>query len=176
MWEIVFGVLTSLGGGALIAAGLVHWLGNVWAKRLIQNEKAKLQLDLESYRIKLKKSEFIFQKEYEAASELVAFIQGILPEHNMPNMDFHDACEEMARNLAHIEKDLRKYLGRHGAILTNIAADKIEIGIYLAGSKKHVLTGHDVPDAAVSAAESIYKNLKDAETSMVEQVRCQSST
>jgi len=71
MLEIVLSVLGALGGGAVIIGGFAHWLGNLWAKRLIQGEKAKLDTELESYKVKLKKSEFIFQKEFEAASELV---------------------------------------------------------------------------------------------------------
>lgn len=176
MLEIVLSVLGALGGGAVIIGGFAHWLGNLWAKRLIQDEKAKLDTELESYKVKLKKSEFIFQKEFEAASELVAYVQSILPEHYMPDMIWDDACESIAGNLGAIERGLRKYLGKHGAILTDVAANNIEECIYLAGSTKHVITGPDVPESGLKAADKIFKKLKEAEKSLICQVRGQSST
>jgi hypothetical protein len=176
MLEIVLSVLAALGGGAVIIGGFAHWLGNVWAKRLIQDEKAKLDTELESYKVRLKKSEFIFQKEFEAASELVAYVQSILPEHYMPEMIWHDACEDIALNLGTIETDLRRYLGKHGAILTDIAANNIETCIYLAGCTKHEVTGPDIPASGSKAADNIFNKLKEAEKSLIEQVRGQSST
>ena len=176
MLEIVLSVLGALGGGAVIVGGFAHWLGSLWAKRLIQDEKAKLDIELESYRMKLRKSEFIFQKEYEAASELVGYIQSILPEHNREDMIWSDACEIIAGNLGAIETSLKVYLGRHGAILTKKAAGNIEECIYLAGSTKHELSGPDVPESAAEAANKIYEKLREAEESLVERVRGQSST
>ena len=93
MLEIVLSVLGALGGGALIIGGFAHWLGNLWAKRLIQEEKAKLDLDIESHKVKLRKSEFLFEKEYEAVSEFVALLRSILPRHSYPDMDWCEACD-----------------------------------------------------------------------------------
>jgi len=176
MQEIVLSVLSALGGGAIIIGGFAHWLGHLWAKRLIQGEKTKLDIEMESYKVKLKKSEFIFQKEFEAASELVECIQSILPEHYKPDMDWEDACVSIACNVEWIEVALKKYLGKHGAILTEIATKNIEMCIYLAGSTKHEITGPAIPASASKAGDEIYKKLKKAEKSLIEQVRGQSST
>ncbi|EPC3543473.1 hypothetical protein ACRZCT_003096 [Aeromonas hydrophila] len=69
--EIAGVILGSLGGGAAIIFGFSSWLGKVWANRLMEKEKAehtreleslrnRLTQDTESYKVKLKKSEFIF--------------------------------------------------------------------------------------------------------------------
>lgn len=174
--EIVLSVLGALGGGAVIIGGFAHWLGNLWAKKLVQNEKAKLDTELESYKIKLKKSEFIFQKEFEAASEFVAYVQSIEPGYYMPDMIGDDCYERIAENLGPIETDLRKYLERHGAVLTDKAADNIKECICLAGKTKHEIIGPDIPESVSEVARDIYSKLKNAEQSLIEQVRGQSST
>lgn len=43
-------VTLSFGGGAVIVIGLSGWLGNIWAKRILQNESAALQRKLEELR------------------------------------------------------------------------------------------------------------------------------
>ena len=85
IFKISAAILGSLGGGVLIVGAFTHWLGNLWAARLIENEKKKLESDLESYKVKLKKSEFLFQKEFEAASEFVAMLQSFLPTYIQPS-------------------------------------------------------------------------------------------
>lgn len=176
MLEIVLSVLGALGGGALIIGGFAHWLGNLWAKRLIQGEKAKLDQQIESYKVRLRKSEFIFQKEYEAASELVAYIQEILPAQYIPDMIWDDVCEYIAHDFREIENSLRNYLGKHGAILPKSAAEKVEECIYLAGSMKHEVGSQEVSRDAVKAAHKLVEHLREAEKSLVEQVRGQSTT
>jgi hypothetical protein len=90
MFKLVGAILVSLGGGAAIIFGFSNWLGKVWANRLMEKEKAthareleslrnQLTQDTESYKVKLKKSEFIFQKEYEAVSEFVLLKRSFLP-------------------------------------------------------------------------------------------------
>src|SRR5450759_2361326 len=53
-------VLASFGGGAVIVIGLSSWLGNVWAKRILQTESASLQarLDKLSHELSLAKSSY----------------------------------------------------------------------------------------------------------------------
>ena len=47
---VVSAVAVSFGGGAVIVIGLSGWLGNLWAKRILQNESAVLQINLEQLR------------------------------------------------------------------------------------------------------------------------------
>ena len=46
-------ILASFGGGAVIIIGLSSWLGNLWAKRILQSERAEFDVQLESLRHEL---------------------------------------------------------------------------------------------------------------------------
>jgi hypothetical protein len=48
-WSIAGAILASLGGGALIVAALLNWLGNIIAKRILQREQQELGLAHLSY-------------------------------------------------------------------------------------------------------------------------------
>ena len=176
IYDLVLPVLASLGGGALIIGGFAHWLGNLWATRLIQNEKNKLDLDIESYKVKLKKSEFLFQKEFEAASEFIAMMGGFTPTHYRPDMDWHDVCDEIAQRFSVIEPRLKDYLSKHGAILKKEAKEALSLCIGIAGENKFNINGPDVPDAINAHAENLYNKLKEVEKSLLNQVHTQSST
>lgn len=176
-------ILGSIGSGGAIIVAFSSWLGKVWANRLMEKEKAahskdleslrnRLIQDTESYKIKLKKSEFIFQKEFEAASKLSELIQSILPEHYMPNMHWGDVSQDIAMRFGDIEKSLRNYLGTHGAILPSNVKRDIELCIYKAGSGKH-FTAPDVPHETSKSAEEIYRDLAKAEATMIEKVKGQ---
>jgi hypothetical protein len=43
-------IISTFGGGAVIVIGLSTWLGNLWAKRILQSEQAKLDTRIESLR------------------------------------------------------------------------------------------------------------------------------
>jgi hypothetical protein len=183
-------ILGSLGGGAAIIFGFSSWLGKVWANRLMTKEKAeyaqeleslrnRLTQDTESYKIKLKKSEFLFQKEYEAASEFVALKWSFLPTYSHPGMDWHEACDEIAHNFHKIEKSLGAYVSKHGAVLKHEVQNHIGNAIGLAGENKFEVTSPEVPDVANKAASDIFGEdgeLDKAEKLLLNQVHSQSST
>ena len=176
IFKISAAILGSLGGGVLIVGAFTKWLGDLWAKRLIQNEKKKLDEEMESYKIKLKKSEFLFQKEFEAASELVALIRSFLPTYNHPQMDWYEACDEIAHDFKKVELKLDEYLSKHGAVLNENVVDLISSCIAIAGENKFEITSPEVPKVANDAANDLYEKLKEAEQIVLKQVHLQSST
>jgi hypothetical protein len=180
-------ILGSLGGGAAIIFGFSSWLGKVWANRLMEKEKAeyaqaleslrsRLTQDTESYKIKLKKSEFLFQKEFEAASEFVALKRSFLPTYSHPDMDWYEACDEIANDFHKIESELGAYLSKHGAVLKSEVKDLLSLSIGIAGENKFEITSPDVPSHANEAANELYNKLDKAEESLLLQVHSQSST
>lgn len=190
-WNEVLGVsgavLGSLGGGALIIFGFSSWLGKVWAGRLMEQEKneharalealrTQLTQDTESYKIKLKKSEFIFQREFDAVSEFVSLLRGILPPLSRPEMDWHEACEEIAHDFEQIEKLLDTFMSKHGAVLGTKAKDLLSSASNLAANGKFLITGPDVPPDATESADKLFNKLTEAEVVLLEQVHSQSST
>lgn len=176
MLEMVLSVLAALGGGAVIIAGFAHWLGNLWAKRLIQNEKSKLDLEIESYKVKLKKSEFIFEKQYEAASELTSMIRKFLPPLRDPEMDWSDACDEIAHNFERIIAELEKFLSKHGAILDKETRNLLSNSIGMASQGKFNVDGNKVSDKANTDANNVYDKLIKAEENLIKEVQGQIGT
>jgi hypothetical protein len=53
IWSIASAVLLSLGGGAGIVLACSSWLGKVWADRMLEQEKSKLQHQLATYQLQL---------------------------------------------------------------------------------------------------------------------------
>jgi len=180
-------ILVALGGGGAIVFGLSNWLGKVWADKLMQKEKAKysreleslkknLLQDLESYKIRLKKSEFIFEKEFLAASEFVSLRRSFLPTYSHPNMEWEDACEYMARDLDDIESKLESYISKHGAVLAEDVINLISHCTGIAGENKFEASGETVSLNAMNAAEEVYKKLIEVEKLILNKIHSQTST
>lgn len=53
IFKIAAAVIASLGGGALIIAACANWIAGIWAKRMLQNERAKHSEALESIKTEL---------------------------------------------------------------------------------------------------------------------------
>jgi hypothetical protein len=184
--EIAAIIVTSLGGGGAIVFALSNWLGKVWANRLMAREVAKHSGDLEalrselvrsteSYKIKLKKSELIFQKEIEAASELVFAIREFLPTFRHPDMDWGDACDEIALDFEKIEKRLNVFLARNGVVIPDLVKDKIGKCIGIAGEGKFQINGMEVSTEGNRMASELYDELWAAEKAILVHVRSQTS-
>jgi hypothetical protein len=179
-------ILGLLGGGATIVFGFSSWLGRIWANQLMARDTAKyaeelaslrnsLTQETERYKIKLKKSEFIFQKEFEAASEFVAMLREISPSHSRPLMDFDGACDDIAQDFHKIEVALGIFLSRNGAVLQRDAKEAIYLCIAIAGETKFEITSPDVPRVANQAAGELYNKLQEVEQYLLNQVHSQAS-
>lgn len=175
MFETVFAALAALGGGALIMAGFAQWLGKLWASKLIQQEKHELDLETESYRMKLKKSSFIFEKEYEAISELLALIGSYLPNYQTPFMDWGDVCADLAGDLEKIEMDIANLVSRHGAIVNKEALRHLHMASAQAGASKFEVDGSGPSDSAIAATEQVLDHLLKARDILLEKFHSQSS-
>ena len=183
-------LLGSLGGGVIIVFAFSNWLGRVWANRLMTKEKAeyaqeleslknRFTQDTESYKIKLKKSEFIFEKEYEATSEFISFKNNLLPRYKHPDMDWEDVFRHIEGQFKEIEIFLDKFLAQHGAVLSEEVKNDIGHAKRIAGSEK--FPSHDehypeYPDDKLGEAEEIYDCLVKVEKNLLKHIHSQSST
>jgi len=178
-WEDVFKIvaafLASLGGGVVLIGAVVHKVGDVWAKRLIQTHKKALDEELESYKVKLKKSEFIFQKEFEATSELISLRSSIYPTILHPDMDWEEACDSIAQNFSKIAVKLKGYLSKHGAILTEDVINLISSCQAIAARNKFHKTP-EISREANKAGNELTEKLEKAVILMRKQVLSQSKT
>lgn len=53
IFKVAAAIIASLGGGVLIIAACANWLAGIWAKRMLQNERAKHSEKLESIKTEL---------------------------------------------------------------------------------------------------------------------------
>ena len=53
IFKISAAIIASLGGGALIIAACANWLAGIWAKRMLQNERARHSEKLENIKTEL---------------------------------------------------------------------------------------------------------------------------
>lgn len=183
-------IITSLGGGAAIVLGFSSWLGKVWAARLMAKEKAEhtrelealrnqLTQDTESYKIRLKKSEFLFEKQFEATSEFITLIWACAPEIHRPDMDWHDACDDIARNFTKLEKSLFSFLSKHAAVLDDETENQINEAISLAAFHKFGADSEEVSEGANQAADELFTTegiIPKIESRLKNMVHSQSST
>ncbi len=187
IFEVGGAVMLSLGGASALLFAFSSWLGKVWAERILSREKAKyaeqleefkkkLTLETESHKVRLKKSELVFAKEFEAASSLVSLIKDLAPTYSHPQMDWYDACDDMARSFGKTEKLLRNYIRTTGAVLpTEVKKLIAECEGIAAESNFDVIDGN-VSESANAAANELYEKLQLAETAMLAQVNKQVTT
>ena len=161
-------------------------MGKIWAEKLMAKESAQHARDLESLRgdlmreteshkIRLRKSELIFQREVEAASELVALSRHLSPQRWRPGMDWDDVCDDIASDFHLIEKELRAFLAKHGAVLPGGVKDDLGWCIAIAGEGKFEVGETGVPGGANTEADQLIKKLWDVENDLISHVRSQTS-
>ena len=93
-----------------------NWIGKAVAEVYIEKMKHEIHQEIESYKMKLKKSEFLFQKEFEATSQFISLHRRLLPKY-WPDMDWEAVCEEFAGKLPEVEQELEQFIATHGAAL-----------------------------------------------------------
>ena len=116
-------------------------------------------MNLESHKANLRKSEFLFQKEYEATSEFVAMKRGLLPPYRFPDMDWHEACEEIAQNFGRNEQKLIDFIAKHGAILDKESLHNLTKAEGIAAENKFDSNVPEPPTTAINAADNFWKIL-----------------
>ena len=92
--KVVSAVAASFGGGAVIVIALSGWLGNLWAKRILQNESAVLQRSLEQLRYEMALS----KSSYEHYLDLILNYYSIFYRH-------YRLCQRTASADAHRRTD-----------------------------------------------------------------------
>tara|TARA_R110002049_G_scaffold308857_1_gene514520 strand:+ start:1359 stop:1907 length:549 start_codon:yes stop_codon:yes gene_type:complete len=74
-FKIAAAVIASLGGSALLLAAFSNWLGGIWAKRMLQNERAKHSETLENIK---KELDLLKQKELSRHFDKLAIYKDVV--------------------------------------------------------------------------------------------------
>ena len=168
--------VVSLGGGGAIVLGLANWIGKILANKYVEKLKQEIQEELETHKTRLRKSEFLFQKEFEAASAFIPLRLRLQPRYRFPEMEWHDACEDFAQNFEGVEKALDAYLATHGAALQKETLQRLSSAKTKASWGRFEVTNGDVSREAIRYAEEIMESLEEIENELYQAVWSQSGT
>lgn len=169
----IVGAIAATGGTAALVLKL---FGDVISKGLVEKFKSDLQQEVESYKTKLKTSEFVFEKQYEAASEFITMKRGFLPRYRHPGMDWDDAREEMARDLGKIERQLDGYISTNAAILPEETLQSFRAAEGIVAEAKFDWEGGEPSLEALRAVDQMWDTLEKIEHELKDMVLSQSST
>jgi hypothetical protein len=140
----------------------------------LERVKGVLSRDLESYKVKLKKSEFLFEKEFQAASEFLKLYSLFMPTRSHPEMDWGDAMEVIADDAGRTEIMLSKFVVEHGAALDEGDRDRLEAAVALANDLGLELGSYSF-EQRNEKAEILHTKIKQLRDNLMQRVRDQSS-
>jgi hypothetical protein len=153
--------LASLGGAGAIIVGFGGWLGKFVSDRLIAGLQAEFDRKLETHKTRLRKSEFLFQKELDAASGFVSLRRKWTPKYDYPDKEWDDACQEVAMNFESIETDLETYVAQYKPFIRDDCAADIGKALSLVSGNKFYAPPHDQPPRAVLDGASAFLDLTE---------------
>ena len=168
--------IVSLGGGGAIVLGLANLIGRTLANKYVEKIKQELQQEIESHKTRLRKSEFLFQKEFDAASTFISLRLRLLPRYKFPDMEWHDACEDFAYRFEDVEKALETYITTHGAALTQETLKRLVSAKTRTSWGKFEVTNGIVSSTAINYAEEVMEVLEEIEKQLYQAVWSQSGT
>ena len=155
--------IVSLGGGGAIVLDYPTGSAGFSPTGMVEKLKHEIHQEIESYKTKLKKSEFLFQKEFEAASQFISLCRGLLPKYRFPDMDWEDACADFAGKFALVEEELNRYMATHGAALKQQPLDRLAGAIAEAASGKFEVSRDGVSTQGLDTARKVIKELEEVE-------------
>jgi hypothetical protein len=184
VWTLVGQFVAALGGAVVLLFAFSSFFGKLFADRFIeikkaelnaQNERLKDELnrEMETHRVRLRKSEKFFEIEFEAVSKFVALRRNMMPRHRVPEMDWADACDEIAMQFGELEGLFSDFISEYGAVLSDEAVDLISNCISLAGQNKFEASSEEISPGANAAANDLYDNASEAEKVLLNNLRSQ---
>ena len=164
-------MIALLGGGSVILVALCAFIAKLVSDSTIEGFKATLNAELERlknelakesdlHRLKLRKAEILFDRELDAVAEFSTLYSKILPTYSHPDMDWDDACNDVASRFSTIENQLENYLTKHAPVLTEALREKLRSCTIKASHNK--FSGYDMPeDQATATAKAEAGKLLD---------------
>ncbi|MER9677028.1 hypothetical protein [Mesorhizobium sp. M0208] len=129
-------VVALLGGGGVVLVAICAFISQFITDRTIEGHKATLNAELERlknelakeselHKLKLRKAEILFDRELEAVAEFGTLYRRITPRYSHPDMDWDDACADVASRFSTIEEQLENYLTKHAPVLSEALREKL---------------------------------------------------
>ena len=154
-----------------IIMSLFKWISERFAALGLEREKRKSQQQVESHKAELKKSEFLYPKEFEAAEEFIALHSDLRPRYRFPEMEWEHACEDFALDFEEVEERLEQYKVDHGAVLQPGTFDRLSRAITNASLGQFAVEGDDVSSEGIDLAGEVMTDLEEIEKELQKAVR-----
>ena len=155
-----------------------NWIAEFLANKYLEKRKHEMQQELESHKTKLRKSEFLFQKEFDAASAFISLSHELLPDRKYSEMECRDTSKDLAQNFELVENALNSYIATHGAALKNETLERLISTKRLASNSRlqFEVSGQDSPQTSIRCAGKVMKALKEIEKELRQTVQSQSDS
>jgi hypothetical protein len=121
IWGLSVAGFANIGGYFL-----VQKLVQVGIEKAVEHNFSK---KLENQKTSLKKSEVYFSLQLEALSKLRTLFRKLLPRRSHPDMDWYDACEDIAVGFSKHEDIMEQFLCRYEAVLPKEVASEVQSAI-----------------------------------------------
>lgn len=149
-----------------VLGGVVTLFGNA----ILEKIKAKSNLTSEQYKIQLKKSEFFFQKQFDASLEFGKFFYELLPKKQSVLDEWEDAMRWLADDLQNHQKFLDDFVSKYSVVFNSNTIKLIENVSYQVVRMNddkdlhEINSGNDLEweDKKWKYADEFYKELKKA--------------
>jgi hypothetical protein len=129
--------LTGIGGAFLVKvfvkSGIEKAVELNFSKQL-EDYKTVLNRELESLKSALKNSEIHFNQQLKALSELRSLYRKFLPKKRSPDMDWDEACIDIADDFPRHEESILTFLCNHDAVLPENVRNLVERAHHLASN------------------------------------------
>jgi hypothetical protein len=168
-------IISSSAVRIMIIGAIFSWLGKRYLDRILEAERntnkemlAALQHDiskeLEDHKSKLKLNEKFLDSQFEASFKLYKIMIDIVPNKHNPEMDWYEACDDIAMKFGTIKEWLSEFLAAHYTTLPSEIFKRIQETENLCSNGS--LAIHDsephIPSHLNERAELVFENIRTA--------------
>ena len=131
----------------------------------ISKIKGSIDLKIELEKHKSKNTEIYFQKQLEAMKELYKLRSSILPNYRMPEMEWDDACQDIAHDFKEIEEKIENFTIEYFSVISKDIISKLDIAKNCAAEGKFEdpsdLKSYQLADTLWNRIDEATKELKE---------------
>lgn len=177
-------ILAAFGGAGVVGGVVAKFISDHASRQVLQSHKAELdtlleshkaslQRETEQHKLTLKRQELLFGREVEAADDLVRMHRRIYPAYSHPDMDWHDACQDIASRFEEIETEAEDFLEKHSAVVSAEVRTMVDGIRNSATDAKFYVQGSpgDADPQSVETASELLDALNKARQQMFEDIR-----
>lgn len=137
--------------------------------RRMESVKHDYAAALEELKASLRGGDVLFEKKLEATLELNKLIAAISPLMHHPDMDWHEACDDIAHEFPRLEHDLVLYLAHHDVVLSPRVRDTLQECESISAQRKFEVQDN-VPLETNAAAGDMFMKLRQCADDMKDEI------